>query len=536
MNTGRRIFVGAVALMGFMVGFLAEEHFRGEWELESWKAQMAAKGEKFTIEGLLMPPPATEDNSFFDLLQAGSQLGANSQVPLMMPPGMHLVMPGKFILATTLTEWKGSQFAGGRNKTTKVTWKFFADELQKIAEPLIEVREALKKPAFDANLDYRMGFNLLVPHLAAMKGIALPLSAATVNELHANNLEAALVDLEALIALSRCLSGERLVISQLVRYAIFAIAFNTTVQALYTPGWNDSQLARLQAAWRPLDFVGDVGRSLEMERAMGILTFERSRRLAKEVSDMLATYGSGFNAGTGTAPTLSSPGDMIVYVIENFSDLCRKAIYIPVWQFAWARHDELNYLKVMQDLIEASRRAAAEKSRPAITNKTARDKELSLETSTEREKEKIKVNFYDRMRFLFSPMAGSSLSGSVEHALRCAIQRELIVAVIALKRYELHHGKPAPSLVALVPEILPELPRDFMNGQPLLYRLTPDGAFVLYSVGTDGRDDGGDPNPLPALSGAIHKLWNGRDIVWPNPATPEEIAAAEAKLSRKKGQ
>jgi len=157
MNTGRRIFVGAVALMGLMVGFLAEEHFRGKWELESWKAQMAAQGEKFTIEGLLMPPPATEDNSFFDLLQAGSQLGANSQVSLMMPPGMRLVMPGKFILATTLIEWEGSQFAGGRNKTTKVTWKFFADELQKIAEPLSEVREALKKPAFDANLDYRMG-------------------------------------------------------------------------------------------------------------------------------------------------------------------------------------------------------------------------------------------------------------------------------------------------------------------------------------------------------------------------------------------
>ena len=54
---------------------------------------------------------------------------------------------------------------------------------------------------------------------------------------------------------------------------------------------------------------------------MGILTFERSRRSAKEVSDMLAAYGNGFNAGPGTAPPLSSPGDMIVYVIENFPDL-----------------------------------------------------------------------------------------------------------------------------------------------------------------------------------------------------------------------
>jgi hypothetical protein len=73
-----------------------------------------------------------------------------------------------------------------------------------------------------------------------------------------------------------------------------------------------------------------------------------------------------------------------------------------------------------------------------------------------------------------------------------------------------------------------------MNGEPLRYRLTSDGDFVLYSVGTDGRDNGGDPNPLPGLSGAIHRLWNGRDIVWPKPATPEEIAAAAAKVARKK--
>lgn len=144
------------------------------------------------------------------------------------------------------------------------------------------------------------------------------------------------------------------------------------------------------------------------------------------------------------------------------------------------------------------------------------------------------MNFYDRMRFLFSPMAGLSLSRSMDRALQCATQRELIVAAIAVKRYEVHHRKPPPSLAALVPDILPELPRDFMNGQPLLYRPLPDGAFVLYSLGTNGRDDGGDPNPPPTVRREIHKLWDGRDVVWPKPATPEEIAAAAAKVARKK--
>jgi len=454
----------------------------------------------------------------------------------MMPPSMRLVMPGKFVLATTLTEWEGSQFAGGRSKTTNVNWKSFAEELQKIAEPLGEVREALKKPAFDANLNYRLVSNLMLPHLADMRGITLPLSAATLNEMHGNNLEAALKNLEALIALSRCLKDERTVISQLVRNAIFAIAFRTTLQALYAPGWSDSQLAGLQAAWRPVDFVGDVGRNFEMERAQFILTFERSRQSEKEVLDMLAAYGNGLNASIGMPPPLSSPGEMIVHVIENFPDLCRKAIYIPAWQFAWSRHDELNYLKRMQSLIEAARRAGAEKSRLAITTKPGRDEGFVVDDPTaEREKERRKMNFYDRMRFLFSPTVGSSLlSRSVDRALQCATERELIVAAIALKRYELNHGKPAPSMAALVPEILPELPIDFMDGRPLHYRLALDGAVLLYSVGTDGRDDGGDPIPPPRVRSEIYKLWDGRDIVWPKPATPDEIAAAEAKVLKKK--
>jgi hypothetical protein len=536
MNTGRRIFIGALALIAFLAAFLTEEHYRGKWALEGWVREMEAKGEKFGIEDLIVPPPAAEDNSFFDLLQANSQLRAIPQVTSMMPPDRRLVLPGKFVLTSTLTEWEGSQFVSGRSKTISVNWKSFAEEVQKIAEPLSEVREALKKPAFDANLNYRLGLNMLLPHLAGIKGIAVTQSAATLNELHANHLEAALEDLEALIALSRCLKDERLVISQLVRNSISTIAFGTTWQALHTPGWSDSQLARLQAAWRPLDFVGDVGRSVEMERAQFLLTFERSRQSEKEVSAMLATYGSGFNPGTAAAAPLSSPVEVMDYAIENFPDLCRKVIYIPAWQFAWARHDELNYLKRMQALIESARRAGAEKSRLAITTKLGQDEEVIFDTSAVQEKvekERTKMNFYDRMRFLFSPMAETSLSRSVDRALQCATQRELIVAAIAVKRYELHHGEPPPNLAALVPEILLELPRDFMNGQRLHYRLSADGSFLLYSVGTDGRDDGGDPNPPPTVRTVTHRLWDGRDIVWPKPATLEEIAAAESKFSRK---
>ena len=62
---------------------------------------------------------------------------------------------------------------------------------------------------------------------------------------------------------------------------------------------------------------------------------------------------------------------------------------------------------------------------------------------------------------------------------------------IALERYRLAHGEYPESLDALAPQLLKQLPHDIINGQPLHYRRTADGQFVLYSVGWNETDDGG---------------------------------------------
>ncbi|HVV73469.1 MAG TPA: hypothetical protein VHI52_18495, partial [Verrucomicrobiae bacterium] len=68
------------------------------------------------------------------------------------------------------------------------------------------------------------------------------------------------------------------------------------------------------------------------------------------------------------------------------------------------------------------------------------------------------------------------------------------------------------SLDLLVPTYLPTLPRDLMGGRPLQYTLKAGQVPTLYSVGTDGEDNGGDGS-----SDQVGKfgLWEGRDAVWP---------------------
>jgi hypothetical protein len=68
---------------------------------------------------------------------------------------------------------------------------------------------------------------------------------------------------------------------------------------------------------------------------------------------------------------------------------------------------------------------------------------------------------------------------------------DLAWVACALERYRLAHGEFPEALNVLAPEFIPALPHDAISGEPLKYRRTDGGQFVLYSVGWNGADDGG---------------------------------------------
>ena len=79
-------------------------------------------------------------------------------------------------------------------------------------------------------------------------------------------------------------------------------------------------------------------------------------------------------------------------------------------------------------------------------------------------------------------------------ARKCAYAQssvDLARVAIALERYRLAHGEFPESLDALAPKFMEKIPHDIINGQPLHYRRTSDGQFVLYSVGWNETDDDG---------------------------------------------
>ena len=84
------------------------------------------------------------------------------------------------------------------------------------------------------------------------------------------------------------------------------------------------------------------------------------------------------------------------------------------------------------------------------------------------------------------------------------------IATLASAQEKLTYLFPAP-------DFLPATPLDYMYGKSLCYRLQDGDHFLLYSVGEDGVDDGGDPRPTDPKKKVI-SLFDGRDYVWPEPA------------------
>lgn len=93
------------------------------------------------------------------------------------------------------------------------------------------------------------------------------------------------------------------------------------------------------------------------------------------------------------------------------------------------------------------------------------------------------------------PGGVAGLAGNLEAVLRIHFQhladRRLAATAVAIRLYQVDHGRRPATLDELVPEYLPAVPIDpfTANGSPIRY--LPDGTPPrLYSIGEDGVDDG----------------------------------------------
>ena len=135
-----------------------------------------------------------------------------------------------------------------------------------------------------------------------------------------------------------------------------------------------------------------------------------------------------------------------------------------------------------------------------------------------------------RLRCLVSSRVGANGGRALHAAVKAEATRELVATATALRRFQFARGNYPATLDEMVPKYLAAAPIDPFDGQPLRYRRNTNGTFLLYSVGSDSKDDDG--NAAPSASSNKPGFLNGRDFVWPRATSPEELEKVIEEDSR----
>jgi hypothetical protein len=495
-----KLLLGVLSVPMVVLGFALAEHVRGSISLARYTRALSAQGEKMTAREFMLPRP-TGENGAPEVMSAAKDLKPGFILPTNPPPRMRLTPAGRGIVCFREEEWVDFRVTN--------RWEQLAEDLASNEATFERIRTSMAKPELNCDFDPSLGPRARFPHLSVGKTLTYWLGSRIALRLHEGKSRETVPDLVTEIDLPRLLARDGIVISELVRIAIAAIAKGDTWEALQADGWRDEDLAELQRTWERQEFASAMARALEGERVFAESTYQLMRKSNEETAAILfwmEDYMPGEERPAWEQRLRDLPGG------ETAADCLKKQVYCRWWRFAWLDQDQLHYLKYLERLIALGREAVREKS---FKKAGSAADELVLKFQNR--------GIYNRLRYR-SEMSVASLSRVLTKAMRAETDRSLVVTAIALKRYALRHGGPPQSLSALVPEFLASVPVDYMDGQALRFHAERDGNFVLYSVGEDGKDDGGDSSLLP---GKTHPriIWEHRDVVWPAPATAEEVEA-----------
>ncbi|HAM71696.1 MAG TPA: hypothetical protein DCM86_08650 [Verrucomicrobiales bacterium] len=502
----RLLLLAGLGPVLFLLVLLSIERFRGWVSLRGERRALVAGGVTFDPRAFAAPPAAPGENGMPGLLAAAKRLNTGVALPLDPPPAMRLTPAGHAVVGIREPSWAFQK--------TRHRWEEVTADLAANREAVSNALAALQAPVLRVALDYSEGARLALSHLAPTKSLVIWIGASAQVSLRAGDTHEALRALLAGTRLPDTLASDQLVISELVRIAIASIMRNRVWEALQADGWTDQDLARLQEAWEGLHFALPMARALEGEILYADSTYVQVGASHAEAVRLL--QGMRLFASTEEAPVWEGWLEPFPYGKE-MADWITNEGFCRLWRFAWIDQDHSRRLRQTSRLMEAARVAAAGMSFARVREGIdALEKQDSIRST------------YDRWRYPFAAQSPFSLFGVVGKGMRAEAERGLVVTAIALKRCQVRHRPLPESLGELVPEFLKEVPVDPMDGRPLRYRRQAGGGFLLYSVGSDGVDNGGDGQPPGGLA-TLNSIWERKDAVWPQPALPEEIQAYRAQ-------
>ncbi len=367
-------------------------------------------------------------------------------------------------------QWLGGTIRMARNNEVSDDERRRLDELMaspEVAEALNLIRQAAERSACRFDNHWEKGFAMVLPHLVPMRSLTQIVDEYSRRQAAAGDRAGAWKSAWLALRTADALRGERILISQLVRAHVASFALER-IAALAADGPPDAEMAaRLDRLLAQMSDRGPLLLAMDGERLlMSDPVFTRP------LTDLAKLTGSELSFGRMLLGRLiySQP-------VRNID----RAAYLEV-MLEFTRQLKLPYTQTNRDYFDRW--------------------------------EPPRIAIFSRM---FAPAMGP-VRERYEHfiAALCVTRTGL-----ALERHRAAHGEYPVALAALDAGLLSPVPDDPFTGAPLIYRRTEAG-FALYSVGPDGRDDGGERGPN------VRTRRDSYDIPWgpPQVRAPQNNPAA----------
>lgn len=358
------------------------------------------------------------------------------------------------------------------------------ERLKPYEPALAELHAASKRPYARFNVNYTLEnpWGILLPHLAVVKRTCQLLRLKASAELAAGHSEQALKDILLMLRLVDSPKDEPFLISQLVRVACLEITMQPIWEGLVQRRWTDAQLQQLQQKLEGFDFITDTKHALESEKVWGNVTIGlvRDKRQPGYLLSLLESDGK--------------PGEW-----QEEAD--RALVKAPR---DWFDQEQRNYNRLFDEGLLKGFDVAARRVSPRVVDEHVHQMAKALGNNEDALKNHLVfarafLGALGRVHFKLAGAQGST---------------DLAITACALERHRLATGQFPESLAALTPRWLKQVPHDVTTGKPLHYERTADGQFLLYSVGWNESDDGGELAFLASGRGPEKK---DGDWVWRYP-------------------
>jgi hypothetical protein len=435
----RFITAGFAVLIGLVALFYGEENWRGKRAWEKCKHDLAAQGE-LTDWNALIPPPVPDDQNVFKAPKMAEWFVCST-------PGHQ---------PTELSDRLSNQNTLVVITNREVAAAYLACSDQQGADFEI-IRAGLKRPAVRIDCDYHDTAHLSLPGFLNLRAVARVLVQRARCHLLLGQPAEALHDLTFLLESRRLLEGHPITtVAAMINEAITGLYLDVVTEGLINGTWTESERTVLESQLAQIHLLPPLAESIRTERLIGGKIWETL--ITKRVA-----YMEWLEPGVSRAGWKSffTPEDLFI----RLAPAGWFYLNLPPYE-AFLQQDLTIFDGQCQVVTPHNADAVDRDVRRAIGNSWCPD-------------------------LLLSALAVPGYSHACRRVARNQTKADQARIVLALDRYRTAHGEYPDTLDALAPQFMAVVPRDVIGGQPLKYRRTPDGKFLLYSIGGDEQDDGG---------------------------------------------